>query len=240
MYFGIDSTLWWQCAFQVVDLQGCRLGEDLSNLDVYPAVRNDNVAKVVMDDDFVGDDVKMEMHVLGVQHGGMEVEIGEVNAQKLGPRGIDGGIDEEFGCGEIGRWCALVAWIVNAIAANGEPNPMLLFFLWLVIAANAAVGGAFVSWNMRLGNEKACVSAGDISDTLEELPDFIGKTMSPNLLVFVHLHKVSIFKNITCDIVNDGIDEVNGGVRGWSNCFEEDAFSHKCIYAMKQRWTSVN
>ncbi len=62
----------------------------LLNLDVYPSVRSDNVAKVVMDDDFVGDDVEMEMHVFGVQHGGVEVEIGEVDAQKLGPRGTDG------------------------------------------------------------------------------------------------------------------------------------------------------
>jgi hypothetical protein len=66
----------------------------LPNLDVDPAVRSDNVAKVVTDIDFVRDDVEMEMHVLGVWHGGVEVEIGEVNAQKLGPRGTDGGIDE--------------------------------------------------------------------------------------------------------------------------------------------------
>ena len=60
MCVGTDSTLWWQGAFQVVDLQGCRLGEDhtsLSNLNVYPSVRSDNVAKVVVDDDFVGDDI---------------------------------------------------------------------------------------------------------------------------------------------------------------------------------------
>ncbi len=43
---------------------------------------------------FVGDDVKTEMHVLGVWHGGVEIEIGKVNAQKLGPRGTDGEIDE--------------------------------------------------------------------------------------------------------------------------------------------------
>ncbi len=48
-----------------------------------------------MVDDFIGDDVKTEMHVLGVRHGGVEVEIGKVNAQQLGPRGdTDGGIDE--------------------------------------------------------------------------------------------------------------------------------------------------
>jgi hypothetical protein len=71
-----------------------------------------------MDNDFFRDDVKMETHVFGVQHGGVEVEIGEVNAQKLCPRGTDGGTDWELGCGEINCWCALVAWIVNSIAAN--------------------------------------------------------------------------------------------------------------------------
>ncbi len=104
--------------------------------------------KVVMDSDFFGDDVKTETHVFGIWHGPVEVEIGEVDDQKLGPRGTDGGIDEEFGRGEIYLWCALVAWIVDAIATNGKPNTMFLFFLWLVIAANAAVDGAFVSWNM--------------------------------------------------------------------------------------------
>ncbi len=66
----------------------------LSNLNVYSAIRSDNVTKVVMDDDFVRDDVEMETHVLGVWHGGVEVEIGKVDAQKLGPRGTDGGIYE--------------------------------------------------------------------------------------------------------------------------------------------------
>ncbi len=37
----------------------------LPNFDVDPAIRSDNVAKVLMVDDFVGDDVKMAMHVLG-------------------------------------------------------------------------------------------------------------------------------------------------------------------------------
>jgi hypothetical protein len=211
----------------------------LSNLDVHPAIRSDNVAKVVMDNNFVRDDVNTETHVFRVWHRGVEVEIGEVDAQKLGPRGTDGGVDEEFGRGEISGWCALVAWIVDAIAANGEPNAMFLLFLWSVIAANAAVGGAFVSWNVWLGDENACVGDGDISDTLEESPDFIGKTMGTNLLVFVHLHKVTIFKDITCVVINDGANEVNGGVRGWRDCFQEDAFGRECISTMKRWWMSA-
>jgi hypothetical protein len=101
-----------------------------------------------MDDDFVRDDVEMEMHVFGIRHGGVEVEIGKVDAQKLCPQGTDGGINEEFGRGEISHWCAFVAWIVNAIAANSKANAMFLSFLWLIISANTAVGGAFVSWNV--------------------------------------------------------------------------------------------
>jgi hypothetical protein len=117
----------------------------LLNLGVYPSIRSDYAAKVVMDNYFVRDEVEMKSHVFRVRHGVVEVEIGKVNAKNLCPWGTDGGIDEEFGRGEIGCWCALVAWIVDAIAANSEPNAMFLFFLWSVIAANAAVGGAFVS-----------------------------------------------------------------------------------------------
>ncbi len=52
------------------------------------------------------------------------------------------------------------AWIVDVIAANSEPNTMLLFFLWAIIAAYAAVGGAFVSWNVQFGYEKMCQCRG--------------------------------------------------------------------------------
>ncbi len=126
----------------------------LTNLDVYPIVRSDNDAKFVVDDNFWGDDAKTEMYVFGVGHGGVWVEIGEVNAQKLSPWGADGGIDDKFCCGEISRWCAFVAWIVNAIAANSEPNTLFLFFLWLIIAAHVAIDGAFVSWNVQVGDKK--------------------------------------------------------------------------------------
>ncbi len=43
----------------------------LLNFNVHPAIRSDNIAKVVMEDDFVGDDVETETHVFGVRHGGL-------------------------------------------------------------------------------------------------------------------------------------------------------------------------
>ncbi len=67
---------------------------------------------------------------------------------------------------------------------------------------------------MQFGDEKTCVSARDISDTLEESSKFVGKTMCPNVLVFVHFHQVTIFKDNACVVINDGTNEVNGQVRG--------------------------
>jgi hypothetical protein len=58
-----------------------------------------------------------------------------------------------------------------------------------------------------------------LPDALDKSPNFIDKTMGPHLLVFVHIHKVSIFEEIAFVVVHDGTDEVNGGVRGWRDCF---------------------
>jgi hypothetical protein len=116
---------------------------------------------------------------------------------------------------------------------------MSLFFLRLVIAANVSVGGEFVSWNKWLGDEKTCVSARDISDALEKLPNFIGKTVGRYLFVFVHLHKMMIFEDTACVVADDGSNEVIRGVRGWRDSFQEDAFSCKCIPVTKWRWTSA-
>ncbi len=88
MYVGIGSTLWWQGTFQVVHLQGCRLGKSihpLYNINVDPAIRSDNVAKVVIDNGFIGDDVETETHVLGVWHGSVEVDISKAMPKYLAP-----------------------------------------------------------------------------------------------------------------------------------------------------------
>ncbi len=74
MCVGTGSILWWQGIFKKLICKDAGLGKTihpLLNLDVYPSVRNDNVAKVVVDDDFVRDDVKIETHVFGVQYGGI-------------------------------------------------------------------------------------------------------------------------------------------------------------------------
>ncbi len=86
---------------------------------------------------------------------------------------------------------------------------------------------------MRFGDEEACDSARYVSDTLEELLKFISKAACPNVLVFFHFHQVSIVKDIACVVVNDGTNEVDGGVRGWGGGLQEDAFCCKSIPTVK-------
>jgi hypothetical protein len=70
---------------------------------------------------------------------------------------------------------------------------MFVFFLRSMIAAYAAIGGVFASWNMQFGDDKTCVNAGDVSYTLEESSKFVGKTVCPNVFVFVHFYQVSSY-----------------------------------------------
>ncbi len=59
--------------------------------------------------------------------------------------------------------------------------------------------------------------------------------MYPNVLVFFHFYQVSVFKDIACVIIDDGANEVDGGVRGWGGGLQEDALCCKCISVMKRR-----
>jgi hypothetical protein len=144
---GTGSTLLWQGAFQVFIYKDAGLGKTihlLMNLAVNPTFRSDNVAKVVVDDEFVGDDANTETYVFEVWHGGVEIEIGEVNAKKLSPRGADCGTDEEFCRGEICHWCTFVPWIANAITTNSESNE--IFFCILSAVNNCNICGR--SWGV--------------------------------------------------------------------------------------------
>jgi hypothetical protein len=78
---------------------------------------------------------------------------------------------------------------------------MLLFFLRSIIAAYAAIGGGFESWNVQFGDEKACVCAGDISDTLEEPPKFVGKTVCPKILVCVQFYQVQYSRTMPVSLL---------------------------------------
>ncbi len=59
-------------------------------------------------------------------------------------------------------------------------------------------------------NEKAGISAFDVSDALEYAAEFVGKAVMPGVLVSVGFDEVSVFKNFACYVVDDGANEVDG------------------------------
>jgi hypothetical protein len=73
-----------------------------------------------------------------------EVKIGQVDPKKDRAWRTDGGVNEKFGCGQVGSGRGFVAGIVDAITADCEACAILFVFLWAKIAANATVRGPFV------------------------------------------------------------------------------------------------
>jgi hypothetical protein len=62
---------------------------------------------------------------------------------------------------------------------------MWFVLLRTIVATDAAIGGSFVVWHFVFHNEEAGVGAFDVTEALEEAPKFIGKAVSPDVLVFV-------------------------------------------------------
>lgn len=90
--------------------------------------------------------------------------------------------------------------------------------MWLLLVRTIATHDATVSCTLVWGelmamDEEAGVRTFDVADALEEVPEFIGKTCLSDGVVFVSLDEMPIFKNVACDVIDNGGDEMEG-VRG--------------------------
>ncbi len=54
-----------------------------------------------------------------------------------------------------------------------------------IVVTDTSVGGLFVVWHFVFCNEEAGVGAFDVMDAFKEAAKFVGKDVSPNVLVFV-------------------------------------------------------
>jgi hypothetical protein len=64
---------------------GLRKTIPLLNLNVNLTIKSDNVVKVVVDDDFIGDDAETETHVLRVCMGVLRYKLARLMPQNLAP-----------------------------------------------------------------------------------------------------------------------------------------------------------
>ena len=126
--------------------------------------------EVVFYDDLLRDDVALEAHVFRIGHQGVEVEVGQVNAEEHGALCTYPGVDEEFGSEKVCSGRALVAGEVNEITANHESSAIDLLLLRPDVADDATIGGALVFWDLRFSNEKTRICARYFAYTLKQLP----------------------------------------------------------------------
>ena len=89
---------------------------------------------------------------------------------------------------------------------------MRFVFLWTISANNAAVRSKFVPGDVCFGDEKTGVGAFDAANSLEEATELVGKAALPNGFVSFRLDQMSIFQDVTGDVVNDRTNEVDGGM----------------------------
>jgi hypothetical protein len=154
------------------------------NFDVDPSVFVNQVPEVVFYDDLFRDDVESEAHVFWIGHRGVEVEVGQVNAEEHGARCAYLRVDEEFGSEKVRSGSALVAREIDEITANCESSAIDLLLLRPDIADDATVGGALVFWDLRFSNEENRVRARYVVYSLKQSPQFVCEASFPYLFVF--------------------------------------------------------
>jgi hypothetical protein len=98
-------------------------------------------------------------HVFVPTHGGVEVEIIDVNGHPAGAWRGEDAVDQELGEEDAGSFCAGFAWIIDPIATNGESHTNFDCFVWLVGDDESQVSGLAPFGNLRRMNEMHCVSA---------------------------------------------------------------------------------
>ena len=149
-------------------------------------------------------------------HRRVEIKICEVHSGEDGARRADGGVEEQFDGGEVCGWGRLVAGIIDAIAANGEACAMLLVLLGSDGADDATICGPLVRRYLTFANEEASVSALQVSYSLEETTNLVGKASFPHNASGLILDEVPILQHLAGVLVDDGAEEMmrcqGGGV----------------------------
>ena len=147
----------------------------------------DKGGEVVLGHDGVGDDGDWDAHVgvvLGL-HRRVQVEILEVAGHEAGVLCGDDAVQDGLDGGEIGRFGADVAVVVDAVAADGEADAVGVAFFGAVGGNDSEVRRFDVFWHFGDRDEEHGVGAGShvFAVALGEAADFIGAGGDPDWTV---------------------------------------------------------
>ena len=134
------------------------------------------VSEFVVCDDFVGDGVDRDEHVLVIIHWCTEIVILYIQTEPTCPRGRECTVDEYFEGGHVGDFHAEVAGVIDEVASHGDSGAVTFSFLWAIAADKSGICGSPVFGDFVEGNEKYCVGGFDtvVWETLCEAPELVG------------------------------------------------------------------
>jgi hypothetical protein len=103
-------------------------GDALANLHVHPTIGVSEVPKVVQEDDFVGKEGEVHLHVLVTSHGSTIIKICNIHASESRIRSGNYAVDEDFCHGESGTLGGSRSRVVEMVPAGTIADTMCLSF----------------------------------------------------------------------------------------------------------------
>ena len=91
-----------------------------TDLNVHISIKGDHVGQSILVHDVVGEIAQFEPHVFVALHGGVEVEILDVDGHELCTGGGNDTVQEELDHHEVHGWGATFTGVVDPVSANSE------------------------------------------------------------------------------------------------------------------------
>jgi hypothetical protein len=87
---------------------------------------------------------------------------------------------------------------------------MRFVLLRTIVATNVSISCLFVTRHLVPADEETGIGSLDVAYSLEEASKFVGKALLPNSTVGVGLDEMAIFEDVSCDVIDDGTNEIEG------------------------------
>ena len=174
-----------------------------TDLHIDPAVGADKDAQVVLFDDLVMEEIQGEFHVLITCHGGVVVEVLNVERHKPGVSGRDGDVDQTLHGGEAGAVGGGGARVVKYVTTYGDTDTVNLGLVQADGGNHAGIGDLAVGGDARFGHvEDSVGSARHASDNaLGEAAEIVGQAGAPGRLIGA-LEKLAKTQGLTGVLIN--------------------------------------
>jgi hypothetical protein len=172
----LEVSMGLETLFKELVGQDASLGKAIhafGNLDV-DVVVVDQLHEVVFVNDLLGNETDVNPHVFCLFHGSVEVEILDIETHRFGATVGTNSIGETFESSDVRRWSAGAVWVLDEIAAYGEPGTFDLRLLETLAADETRICGDLVARYRVFGNEKDGVGAFDTApNTLGQTAKFV-------------------------------------------------------------------